>query len=56
MVDDILDDRVVPSELSRLAIRVNSEEFPTYALNDILMADPCPAALARISFRLEIHL
>ncbi|KAK4804015.1 hypothetical protein SAY86_003832 [Trapa natans] len=52
-LDDVLEGRSVPSDLSRLSIRVNSETLPSYALNDILMAHPCPAAVSRFSFRIR---
>lgn len=53
IVDDILEDRSDPSELSRMSIRINSKLLPIYALNDILIAHPCPAAVSRFSFRIR---
>ncbi|KAI3427617.1 uncharacterized protein J3R85_009466, partial [Psidium guajava] len=53
MLDDILDDRSIPSKLTRLAIRVNSHLMPKYALNDVLVSHPCPAAVSRFSFRIK---
>lgn len=42
---------MTPTELSRMAIKVNSELLPLYALNDVLISDPNPAAVSRFSFR-----
>ncbi|XP_041018019.1 probable NADH kinase [Juglans microcarpa x Juglans regia] len=42
-----------PSELARISTYVNSKLLSTYALNDILIAHPCPAALSRVSFKIE---
>ncbi|XP_057766370.1 probable NADH kinase isoform X2 [Salvia miltiorrhiza] len=53
VVDGILENRAEPSELSRMAITINSKPIPTYALNDILLAHPCPAAVSRFSFRIK---
>ncbi|KAL3736095.1 hypothetical protein ACJRO7_025099 [Eucalyptus globulus] len=53
MLDDILEDRSVPSKLMRIAICVNSRLMPKYALNDILVSHPCPAAVSRFSFRIK---
>lgn len=53
VLDGILDNRSEPSELSRMAITVNLKLIPTYALNDILLAHPCPAAVSRFSFRMK---
>ncbi|XP_042028722.1 NADH kinase-like isoform X3 [Salvia splendens] len=53
VVDDILENRVQPSELSRMAVAINSKPIPTYALNDILLAHPCPATVSRFSFRIK---
>ncbi|XP_030525496.2 NADH kinase-like [Rhodamnia argentea] len=55
MLDDILDDRLIPSKLTRLAVHVNSHLMPKYALNDILVSHPCPAAVSRFSFRIRKH-
>lgn len=51
ILDDILENRSKPSEVSRMLIRLNSQQLPTYALNDILIAHPCPATVSRCSFR-----
>nr|GLL34617.1 NADH kinase [Ipomoea trifida] len=48
ILDDILENRSKPSEVSRMLIRLNSQQLPTYALNDILIAHPCPATVSRI--------
>lgn len=53
ILNDILENRIAPSELSRISIRVNSMPLSTYALNDILIADPCPASASRFSFRIR---
>ncbi|KAI3679323.1 hypothetical protein L2E82_51455 [Cichorium intybus] len=55
MLNNILENGMAPTELSRMAIRVNSELLPIYALNDILIADPCPAAVSRFSFRIRTN-
>ncbi|KAK9268691.1 hypothetical protein L1049_000451 [Liquidambar formosana] len=52
VLDDILEGRTVPSKLSRMSICVNSRLVSTYALNDILMAHPCPATVSRFSFKI----
>ncbi|KVI02137.1 ATP-NAD kinase-like domain-containing protein [Cynara cardunculus var. scolymus] len=48
ILNNILEDRTAPSEVSRMSIHVNSIPLSTYALNDILLADPCPASVSRI--------
>ncbi|KAK9674217.1 hypothetical protein RND81_12G219100 [Saponaria officinalis] len=53
VLDDILEKRAVPSEISRISIKLNSELLPTHALNDLLIAYPCPASMSRFSFRLR---
>lgn len=50
VLDEILEGHRAPSLLSRMAIQMNSNLVPSYALNDILLAHPCPAALSRFSF------
>nr|XP_028956502.1 LOW QUALITY PROTEIN: NADH kinase [Malus domestica] len=50
---NILEGRANPSKLTRILIRVNSKVLPTYALNDILISHPCPAALSRLSFKIK---
>ncbi|XP_071730088.1 NADH kinase [Rutidosis leptorrhynchoides] len=52
IINDILEGRTAPSEISRMSIRVNSMPLSTYALNDILVSDPCPASASRFSFRI----
>ncbi|KAI4351518.1 hypothetical protein L6164_005882 [Bauhinia variegata] len=52
VLDGILDGKNIPSELTRISISVNTVQLSTYALNDILIAHPCPAAVSRFSFRL----
>ncbi|GJX42659.1 NADH kinase [Tanacetum coccineum] len=51
ILNNILEGRIVPSELSRMSIKVNSMPLSTYALNDILIADPCPASASRRRIR-----
>ncbi|KAF3442344.1 hypothetical protein FNV43_RR16260 [Rhamnella rubrinervis] len=53
VLDNFIEGQMVPSELSRISIHVNSQLLPTYALNDILIAHPCPAAISRFSFRIK---
>ncbi|KAJ4836144.1 hypothetical protein Tsubulata_038854 [Turnera subulata] len=53
VLDDILEGRKIPSGLSRISMSVKSQLLPTYALNDILMAHPCPAAVSRFSFKIQ---
>ncbi|XP_073133987.1 probable NADH kinase [Henckelia pumila] len=51
ILDEIIENHYEPSELARMAIRINSKLIPTSALNDVLLAHPCPAAVSRFSFR-----
>lgn len=51
VLDDILEGQIISSELTRIMISVNALRLSTYALNDILVAHPCPASLSRFSFR-----
>ncbi|CAJ1957698.1 unnamed protein product [Sphenostylis stenocarpa] len=44
--DGILEGQVLPSKLTRMMISVNALPLSTYALNDILVAHPCPASLS----------
>ncbi|TXG66657.1 hypothetical protein EZV62_007932 [Acer yangbiense] len=53
VLDNILAGQIIPSKLSRIAVCVNSKLLPTFALNDILIAHPCPAAVSRFSFKIE---
>ncbi|PSS15996.1 NADH kinase [Actinidia chinensis var. chinensis] len=53
MLDNILEDCTVPSKLSRMSICVISKLLSTYALNDVLIAHPCPATVSRFSFRIS---
>ncbi|XP_011098175.1 probable NADH kinase isoform X1 [Sesamum indicum] len=52
MLDDILDNRSEPSELARIAVNLNSKPISTSALNDVLLAHPCPSRASRFSFRI----
>ncbi|KAK7335213.1 hypothetical protein VNO80_26990 [Phaseolus coccineus] len=53
VLDGILEGQFLPSELTRTIISVNALHLSTYALNDILVAHPCPASLSRFSFRIK---
>ncbi|KAM5586382.1 NADH kinase [Rosa sericea] len=53
ILDNIIEDRISPSNLRRISIGVNSQVISTYALNDILIAHPCPATLSRFSFKIK---
>ncbi|XP_038686339.1 NADH kinase isoform X1 [Tripterygium wilfordii] len=53
VLDDVLEDRAFPSKLTRISICINSQRLSTYALNDILIAHPCPAAVSRLSFKIR---
>ncbi|GAB4849300.1 hypothetical protein Ancab_004100 [Ancistrocladus abbreviatus] len=52
VLDDVLENCAAPSEISRILIHVNSKLMPIHALNDLLIAHPCPAAVSRFTFRL----
>ncbi|KAL1349926.1 hypothetical protein AAHE18_07G190000 [Arachis hypogaea] len=51
VLDGILEGQIVPSKLTRIMTSVNAHQLSTFALNDILVAHPCPASLSRFSFR-----
>ncbi|CAN4102996.1 unnamed protein product [Withania somnifera] len=53
IIDDILEHRARLSEVSRMSVTLNSKQLPTYALNDVLIAHPCPAAVSRFSFSIK---
>ncbi|KAK6934132.1 NAD kinase [Dillenia turbinata] len=53
VLDNILEGRSSPSELSRMSICVNSKLLSTYALNDVLIAHPCPATVSWFSFIIQ---
>ncbi|KAJ8767860.1 hypothetical protein K2173_020800 [Erythroxylum novogranatense] len=52
VLDDMLEDQKTPSRLSRISLTVNSRLLSTCALNDLLIAHPCPATVSRFSFKL----
>ncbi|XP_027342816.1 NADH kinase isoform X2 [Abrus precatorius] len=52
VLDGILEGQIVPSELTRIMISVNALHMSKFALNDILIAHPCPASLSTFSFRI----
>ncbi|XP_048234756.1 NADH kinase [Ricinus communis] len=53
VIDDILAGRKLPSNLSRISVSINSQLLSTYALNDTLIAHPCPATVSRFSFKVQ---
>ncbi|CAL0310203.1 unnamed protein product [Lupinus luteus] len=53
VLDSILEGQIVPSNLTRVITSVNAQRLSTYALNDILVAHPCPASLSRFSLRIR---
>ncbi|XP_074564877.1 putative NADH kinase isoform X2 [Curcuma longa] len=53
VLDEILEGHKLPSQLSRISVSLNGHRLPTYALNDILAAHPCPASVSRFSFRIK---
>ncbi|XP_076891307.1 NADH kinase-like [Bidens hawaiensis] len=53
ILNNILEGQTTASELSIMSIHVNSMPVSTCALNDILIADPCPASATRFSFRIR---
>nr|CAB3453188.1 unnamed protein product [Digitaria exilis] len=55
ILDATLDGTRCPMELSRISVKLNGIQLPTYALNDILVSHPCPASVSRFSFRKIIN-
>ncbi|RWR89172.1 putative NADH kinase [Cinnamomum micranthum f. kanehirae] len=53
VLDEILKGHRAPSGLSRISVCINNHLLPTYALNDILVAHPCPATASWFSFRIK---
>nr|CAD1834066.1 unnamed protein product [Ananas comosus var. bracteatus] len=53
VLDEILEGRKHPTELSRISVNLNGSRMPTFALNDILVSHPCPASVSRFSFRIK---
>lgn len=53
VLDEILEGTKLPVDLSRISIKLNDQILPTYALNDVLVAHPCPATVSRFSFRIK---
>ncbi|XP_077229577.1 NAD(H) kinase 3 isoform X1 [Tasmannia lanceolata] len=51
--DEVLEGCKAPSELSRMSISLNGQLLSTCALNDVLVAHPCPAAVSRFSFLIK---
>ncbi|KAG9131863.1 hypothetical protein Leryth_027268 [Lithospermum erythrorhizon] len=53
VLDGILENHATPCHVSRMSISVNSQSLSTCALNDVLIAHPCPATVSRFSFRIR---
>nr|CAD1834012.1 unnamed protein product [Ananas comosus var. bracteatus] len=53
VLDEILEGRKHPTELSRISVNLNGSRMPIFALNDILVSHPCPASVSRFSFRIK---
>ncbi|XP_078433471.1 NAD(H) kinase 3 isoform X2 [Wolffia australiana] len=53
VLDEVLEGQRAPSNLSRISLSLNDRLMPTFALNDVLIAHPCPASVSRFSFRIE---
>ncbi|KAG9448142.1 hypothetical protein H6P81_014270 [Aristolochia fimbriata] len=53
VLDDILEGNMASSEVSRMSISLNGQVLSTYALNDVLIAHPCPATISRFSFLMK---
>ncbi|XP_039143546.1 probable NADH kinase [Dioscorea cayenensis subsp. rotundata] len=53
VLDEMLESRKEPSKLSRISISLNGSKLSAFALNDILVAHPCPATVSRFSFRIK---
>ncbi|KAJ3683374.1 hypothetical protein LUZ60_013601 [Juncus effusus] len=53
VLDEVLEGKKNPTELSRISVKLNGSKLPAYALNDILIAHPCPASVSRFSFRIK---
>lgn len=54
ILDATLDGSRRPLGLSRISVKLNGTQLPTYALNDILVSHPCPASVSRFSFRYSL--
>ncbi|KAL5997703.1 hypothetical protein ACLOJK_008633 [Asimina triloba] len=53
VIDEILEGQKAPSELCRMSIALNGRVLRISALNDILVAHPCPATVSRFSFLIK---
>ncbi|XP_068640701.1 probable NADH kinase [Aristolochia californica] len=53
VLDEILEGQMAPSDVSRISISLNGQVLSTYALNDVLIAHPCPATISRLSFLMK---
>ncbi|XP_078153810.1 NAD(H) kinase 3 [Carex rostrata] len=53
VLDEVLEGKKTPTELSRVSLKINHAKVPSFALNDILMAHPCPSSVSRFSFRIK---
>ncbi|KAL3689866.1 hypothetical protein R1sor_016175 [Riccia sorocarpa] len=52
ILDDILDGKKKPLELTRINTRIDGEDYSYPALNDVLLSHPNPAAVSRCSYRI----
>jgi len=52
-IGEILDDRIKPSEIYRLEVKVNKKKLIVPVINDILIMDENPAMTSRYSLQLE---
>lgn len=52
VLQEILEEKRCPLRLHRISVRHNGNLLKTYALNDILLAHPNPAAVTRCTFRI----
>ncbi|KAJ4787793.1 NAD kinase [Rhynchospora pubera] len=53
VLDEVLEGKKQPTELSRISLKIKGAKVQSCALNDILMAHPCPASVSRFSFRIK---
>ncbi|GMJ05342.1 ARABIDOPSIS THALIANA NADH KINASE 3, NAD(H) kinase 3 [Hibiscus trionum] len=53
VLDGFLEGQIAPSKLTRISVSVNSKPLSACALNDILIAHPCPATVSRFSFKIR---
>ncbi|GLJ16918.1 hypothetical protein SUGI_0292070 [Cryptomeria japonica] len=53
VLDEILEGKRKPVQLSRILTCIDGVQSHTLALNDVLLAQPCPAAVSSCSFRIR---